>query len=519
MKNIPDRQALQWRVADAEQLQNLRENLHQSLPLDEARETGANLVFYDSFPWQLWFAGRVLYRENNRLYLCRTGKTSITTVLAEADISGPTPRFWWQFPPALAEPLKPLLKLRALRPVLNCYRVSQAHAIRNEDEKIVARLSFDSLHRDRRNGPAFLYTLVTEPLRGYEQEFQSLIRQLAALKLKTSDISPLHAHFEATGQWPKPFSAKPALHLSPSQSSREVLCEAIHASLQKARQCEPGIIDDIDTEFLHDYRVSIRSIRAMLAQLSGVLPEETENRLKKAFADLGSRTNRLRDLDVYLLEESRYKAMLPVNLQDALSGMFDDFRKQRNAELAKLRRFLGSKAYAGRIAQITAWLQKAATEDATEEGARPIIDIAHRRLRKQYRKVTKLGRELHRHTEDEAIHQLRLKCKKLRYLLEFFASLFEPQAVKKLLKALRNLQNTLGEFNDLSVQQESLYTYYLQRKQADPLLGLAIGALIGTMHQQQNAVRHRVVELFDDFDTGTTRKLFKRLMHEQTAGS
>ncbi len=519
MKKSHHRQALQWRLADAEQLKALRESLLESLPLDKIGETSRHILFYDSFPWQLWFANRVLYREDDRLCLCRLGKTSIAEVIAEADISGPSPRFWWEFPDALAEQLKPLLKLRALMPVLHGYRISQQYAIRNEDRKIVARLSLETWHRDRRAGPVFLQALVTEPLRGYEAEFRALIRQLAAHRLKTTDISPLHAHFETSGQWPDPFSAKPALRLSPTQSSRDVLCTAIRASLQTARKCEPGILDDIDTEFLHDYRVSIRSIRAMLGQLCGVLPQETETRLKKAFADLGSRTNRLRDLDVYLLEEPRYRAMLPARLQDALSGMFEDFRKQRNAELKKLQRFLVSKTYTHRIQQIESWLEKASQETPTKPGGQPIIDIAHKRLRKQYRKVTKLGRELHQHTEDEAIHQLRLKCKKLRYLLELFASLFEPQAVKQLLKALRKLQNTLGEFNDLSVQQESLHDYYTQRRQPDPRLGLAIGALIGSMHQQQTIIRQQVVELFDHFDTRATRKLFDRLMHSEPASS
>ncbi len=56
-------------------------------------------------------------------------------------------------------------------------------------------------------------------------------------------------------------------------------------------------------------------------------------------------------------------------------------------------------------------------------------------------------------TEDEVVHQLRINCKKLRYLMEFFAPLFPENEIKTLIKALKLLQDNLGNFNDYSVQQ------------------------------------------------------------------
>ena len=77
------------------------------------------------------------------------------------------------------------------------------------------------------------------------------------------------------------------------------------------RQNEAGIRADWDTEFLHDFRVAIRRTRSALSQIKGVLPVDAVEHFKDAFRELGRSTNRLRDLDVYLLEEETYRAMLP----------------------------------------------------------------------------------------------------------------------------------------------------------------------------------------------------------------
>ncbi len=68
---------------------------------------------------------------------------------------------------------------------------------------------------------------------------------------------------------------------------------------------------------------------------------------------------------------------------------------------------------------------------------------------------------------DEAVHQVRIQCKKLRYLVEFFSELLPAEETEHIEKQLRRLQNTLGLFNDYSVQQRSLLSYW-ERKRKEP---------------------------------------------------
>ena len=51
---------------------------------------------------------------------------------------------------------------------------------------------------------------------------------------------------------------------------------------------------------------------------------------------------------------------------------------------------------------------------------------------------------------DEQRHQLRIAFKKLRYALEFFAPILPRKPLQAYLAVLANIQDLLGQFNDLA---------------------------------------------------------------------
>ena len=57
----------------------------------------------------------------------------------------------------------------------------------------------------------------------------------------------------------------------------------------------------------------------------------------------------------------------------------------------------------------------------------PAIALARKFMLKRFKTVLKRGKAINDDTPDEALHDLRIDCKKLRYLLEFFASLFSQK--------------------------------------------------------------------------------------------
>jgi CHAD domain-containing protein len=109
---------------------------------------------------------------------------------------------------------------------------------------------------------------------------------------------------------------------------------------------------------------------------------------------------------------------------------------------------------------------------------------------------------------------LRIDCKKLRYLIEFFASLYPPKKIAILVTQLKKLQDNLGDFNDLSVQQ----SYLLNIADALPSDDtynrralIAIGFLINRLAHQQEIVKAAFTETFQEFASPANQELFRRL--------
>ena len=113
------------------------------------------------------------------------------------------------------------------------------------------------------------------------------------------------------------------------------------------------------------------------------------------------------------------------------------------------RRVRSARSRAGRRSlPVSPTLRSASRPDA----ARPIAAVAGERIVRVYRRMVKMGRAIDDDSPPEALHDLRKKGKELRYLLELFGSVYPPEVAKPLVRALKELQDTLGRFQDREVQ-------------------------------------------------------------------
>ena len=119
------------------------------------------------------------------------------------------------------------------------------------------------------------------------------------------------------------------------------------------------------------------------------------------------------------------------------------------------------------------------------------------------------------------MHDLRIECKKLRYLMEFFASLYPVEALSLLIKQLKKLQNNLGDFNDYCVQEDYLLTMAAElpaATAADRRALLAVGALVATIHEKRVRVKAEFADTFEAFIAPENRQLFQRLFRGPEKG-
>jgi CHAD domain-containing protein len=82
--------------------------------------------------------------------------------------------------------------------------------------------------------------------------------------------------------------------------------------------------------------------------------------------------------------------------------------------------------------------------------------VAGERIIKAYTRLVRRASELDDDSPAAEVHRLRIEAKKLRYLLECFRTLFPEKVIEPQIGKLKKLQNALGGFNDMAVQQRYL---------------------------------------------------------------
>ncbi len=145
---------------------------------------------------------------------------------------------------------------------------------------------------------------------------------------------------------------------------------------------------------------------------------------------------------------------------------------------------------------------------------RPIVDVARERIWKAYRGIIKEGQAIEADTPAAALHDLRKSCKKLRYLMEFFQSLFPAEKIKELIKTLKVLQENLGDFQDYEVQVTTL-KQFSQRMVAEAAVPtttlLAMGMLIEGLERRQQQARDEFAGRFRQFALPKNHAHFRAL--------
>nr|WP_319491127.1 CHAD domain-containing protein [uncultured Desulfobacter sp.] len=453
----------------------------------------------DTFDAAVYNSGALLIQTESNL--TRIGWSGDVTVQL-------APASKWQFARQLPEgPVRDLLlnlsALRAFTPVGQVTITRDTLSLLDDEQKTCCRIESVTLNRGK-----FIWTwLRTRPMRGYNDSHTLIcdilknmgnpVLPAQALKLRISD-----------------YTSKPVIQLSETAPARQSLCTIVQTFLQVTRQNEPGLIDDLDTEFLHQWRVSLRKVRSVLTLFKGVVDTETLDRLKLDFKEIMQDTNMMRDRDVYLLSKDDYFALVPPQAHPGLGVLFDLLQQDRDEAYGKVKAMLKSKEYKKQIKSIQKLFENPKALPKGPKADAPSKVFAGDLVLKRYKKVCKLAKNITEKTPDETIHELRIQCKKLRYLIESAQPLFDDMSVKKLLKTLKGLQDHLGSFNDQSVQQATLAQCLERYPETGPnatALAESIGALTAMLYRKQLAERQMILDNLSSFYSPDTQMAFNDL--------
>jgi CHAD domain-containing protein len=481
----------------------------------------AQQTWLDTFDWRLYQAGLTLQQITRRgateLVLTTKDGPQLTAVInraparASTQTNPRTPRWPARIEALPNGPLKhrlaPVIADRALLAVATA--TSQASELRllNQDQKIVARLHVDTLTLPGHDQlPA---RLSVSEVRGYPAAARRARRLLAGTAgVTTSRQTPLDTALKAAGRRALDYTGKVDVKLRPAMPGREAVSALLLQQLDNLEANVDGVLHDTDSEFLHDLRIAVRRTRSALKLLGDQLPGELTLRFASEFRWLGDLTTPVRDLDVQLEELPTRAAGLVAAEPADLEPFRVYLTRRRTAERRTLNRGLRSDRFATVLGD---WRKALLVPRANRRGpASPrAADLAADRTRRAYNKVIRIGAAITEDSPAESLHTLRKRCKELRYVLEFFASLHNPQAQRAMVGDLKRLQDCLGEFQDSEVQQheiQSLAAAMLARQAAPAPALLAMGEVAAQLGLRQQQARAEFAGRFATFAGSAGRR-------------
>ncbi|WP_175814883.1 CHAD domain-containing protein [Burkholderia diffusa] len=212
---------------------------------------------------------------------------------------------------------------------------------------------------------------------------------------------------------------------------------------------EGGVLDRDDPEFVHQMRVALRRLRTLMRFFPRFADDQWQNTFGVDLSWLAALLGTVRDWDVFSTES--LPALIAADGGSAdWDGTLDAARVQAMAARVELRQALHSARYARLTLGWLEWLSGLALPPTDADDDAPSLR----------RHATKRVRRLFGHLyaspsltslDTAARHQVRIDTKRLRYALEFFASLASRRTRNETVKTLARVQSVLGEANDTIV--------------------------------------------------------------------
>jgi len=302
-----------------------------------------------------------------------------------------------------------------------------------------------------------------EPISEVELELKSgPATALYDVALKLLDVAPLRLEHRskadrgyrlatrATGAF-KAVHA-PAIDLHAGLLGHDVLRRVGHACLDHLLRNEDAVLAG-DAEGIHQMRVAVRRLRAILSAFAPLLPTEQRIWATDQLRWFGQALGDARNLDVFIDELVRTaRAALPGASEFERLAVVAE-RRRRTAHDA-VTKAISSTHYTQIALEVLRWFESDnwCSEDA-QALRQPIETVAPLLLDRCYGQVDKRARNFAEQSAKKR-HKLRIALKKLRYAAELLAPLYDAGATKQFTQRLKRLQDDLGDANDVRVGRD-----------------------------------------------------------------
>jgi CHAD domain-containing protein len=398
--------------------------------------------------------------------------------------------------------------MRALLPLVDLETVWWPADILGEHQKTVLRVSVERsrvFKTGLRGGIALPVVVRLGPVRGHHKILKRAAAVLEAVPgVVRDECGMLESALSINGRTPLDYSSRIGVNLMQAVSAEQAVRTVLYRLLETMVSNHYGTAADIDTEFLHDFRVAVRRTRSMLGQMKTAIPPAILDSFRPEFDWLGAVTGPTRDLDVYILKFDDYAAPLDESVREELVPLRRHIVRRQRQEQLKMARAITSKRY---YSLVENWRQALGETWRSEadgfRGCDTAQAVAGRQILKLFNRALSQGAALSAEAPAQAVHVLRITCKKLRYMMTFFKSLYPAAEIDAMTSPLKQLQDVLGDFQDYEVHRAELYAFAEEiagrRFAGHPRTLVAMGRLAESLAERQAATRKDLGSLFGKF--------------------
>lgn len=415
-------------------------------------------VYYDT-------VGQALRQAGISLRIRTRNEQHIQTVKAERKVRGLSlDRGEWETPverglnfdAALGTPLAPFVIDEALReqirPAFMIDTLRQAFLV--EQDGSVIEVALDKAKASAGDRVAKFCEVELELRQGEPRALFALARELGgAAPLRLSSIAKSERGYDLIGHGAAKAVMSGKVRIPHDAASAEAFQIMARSSLSQIVRNEALFRAGRDEEVLHQMRVGFRRLSAAISLFNPMLSDKESDAVRDELRWASKKLGKARDLDVLigrLRKSGNGKAGKP--------GLKKVERHRAEAYDALLET-LTKPRFMRAILDAAIWVEDGrwlARRRPTQQAARqlPAETQAVRELSRRWERICKKASRMS-DLDEEARHKLRLRIKKLRYGVEFFASLFPGVSARErrrtISSALERLQDQLGELNDIGV--------------------------------------------------------------------
>jgi CHAD domain-containing protein len=328
---------------------------------------------------------------------------------------------------------------RSLEPVATLDTVRQGFLVR-EDGRELAEVVIDEVTvtagTGQRGGRRF-EELEVELVDGDEHALRRIERDLRAAGACDADGRP------------KVFQALDLSRSAPARPKRKApAADHLVAMLEEQYGAilanDPGTRLGTDPEHLHQHRVAIRRLRALLRAARPMLDRDWVKTLRDELKWAGGALGDVRDFDV-LVEHLQGDA---AHLDARERGAMDVLLSQLGDRRAEARKVMLAELRTPRYLELLDRLER-------ELHAPPVVDHSVRLesiAGKEFKRLRKVMKKLGPESPDEELHAARISVKRARYAAEL-AERVRGKKASKFIGAAKELQDVLGDHQDAHVAE------------------------------------------------------------------